>query len=84
MQQRSYYDRKSGENKKIYKDNIKEMEEQRREGIKIKFINKYLKNEESKERMHERIYVALFNLALRGYIGARGSPKVIYLTRLKK
>ena len=34
--------------------------------------------------MHERIYVALFNFALRGYIGARGSPKVIYLTRLKK
>ena len=31
--------------------------------------------------MHERIYVALFNFALRGYIGARGS--VIYLTRFK-
>ena len=34
MQQRSYYDRKSGENKEIYKDNNEEMEEQRKEGIK--------------------------------------------------
>ena len=63
---------------------MKKWKNKERKEWKIKFMNKYLKNEEIKERMHERIYVALFNFALRGYIGARGSPKVIYLTRLKK
>ena len=34
MQQRSYYDRKSGENKEIYEDINEEIAEQRMEGIK--------------------------------------------------
>ena len=63
---------------------MKKWKNKERKEYKIKFINKYLRNEESKERMHERIYVALFNFALRGSIGARGSSKGINLTRLKK
>ena len=36
MQQKSYYDRKSGENKEIHKYINEEMAEQRKEGIKDK------------------------------------------------